>query len=131
MAKCIGCAWFPWKLGADFSYLPVMRCHPELKARRWPGDAALVEHECERYQPKDGIEPEQAGEQETMTVAELKEYIADVTDIATLEALLEGELAGSARKTAIQTIKDRLEELKAGEADDANTGVEDRTEGTD
>ncbi|NPV30501.1 MAG: hypothetical protein HPY58_12805 [Firmicutes bacterium] len=131
MARCINCAWFPWVLGADFSYLPAIRCHPELKARRWPGDAAQAEHECDRYEPRDGIEPEQASDQETLTVAELKQHIAGITDIATLETLLEVELAGPARKTAIQAIKDRIEELKAGEADDANTGVEDRTEGTD
>ncbi len=130
MARCIDCAWFPWKPGADFSYLPVMRCHPELKDRRWPGDAVQAKHECNRYEPKDGVKPE-AGEHETMTVTELKEHVADITDIAALEALLEAELAGPARKTAVQAIKNRIEELKAGEADDANTGVEGGTEGTD
>lgn len=131
MAKCIDCAWFPWVPGADFSYLPAIRCHPELKARRWPGDAAETEHECDRYQPKDGIEPEQASGQETLTVAELKQHIAGITDIATLEALLQLEAEGPARKTAIKAIEERMQELKAGEANDANTGAEDGTEGTD
>lgn len=131
MVRCIDCAWFPWKPGVDPSYLPAVRCHPELRARRWPGDAALVEHECERYQPKDGIEPEQAGEQETMTVAELKEYIAGVTDVAALEDLLQREKNGPARKTAIKIIVERLQELKAGGADDADTGIEGGTERTD
>ncbi|HOV80764.1 MAG TPA: hypothetical protein PK728_11785 [Bacillota bacterium] len=131
MARCIDCAWFPWIPGADFPNLPAIRCHPELKARRWLGDAAQAEHECARYEPKEGIEPEQASEQETMTVAELKQHIAGITDIATLEALLRLEVDGPGRKTAIKVIEERMEELKAGEADDADTGIESGTERTD
>ena len=54
MPRCIDCAWFPWKPGADFSMLPVVRCHPSLKARRWPGEAATAEHECPYFMPKEG-----------------------------------------------------------------------------
>jgi len=49
MAKCIDCAWFPWVPGADFSNLPAIRCHPQMKARRWIGNSAQVEHECPRF----------------------------------------------------------------------------------
>ncbi len=46
MAKCVNCAWFPWKPGADFSGLPAMRCHRELAARRWTKTGAEAETSC-------------------------------------------------------------------------------------
>lgn len=49
MAKCVNCAWFPWKPGADFSMLPVMKCHPETKARRWNKAGAETETGCKHY----------------------------------------------------------------------------------
>lgn len=49
MAKCVNCAWFPWKPGADFSGLPAMRCHPKLAARRWSKVGAEVETSCPLY----------------------------------------------------------------------------------
>lgn len=128
MPRCIDCAWFPWIPGADYSYLVDMRCHPELKARRWLGNAAVIKHECDRYKPREAEKPEQASEQETMTVAELRDHIAGITDIAILESLLRLEVEGPGRKTAIKVIEERIEELKAGEANDADAGAEDKVE---
>jgi hypothetical protein len=49
MARCIECAWFPWKPGADLSGLPAMRCHPDMPLRRWSNAGAEAETTCERY----------------------------------------------------------------------------------
>ncbi len=46
MPRCVECAWFPWKPGADVSTLPSQRCHPDLPARRWTLDGMAAEHEC-------------------------------------------------------------------------------------
>lgn len=136
MAKCIDCAWFPWIPGADFSNLPVMRCHPDLKAHRWPGNAAIVKHECPKFKPKEAIQAEvEAGtdakaEDKTavnpgdMTVQELKQYLETVEDSEEVQRLLDAELASKdPRKTAIEALEDKLEELKAGENNDANGGT--------
>lgn len=50
MNRCVNCAWFPWKLGADLSGLPAMRCHPELAARRWSKVGAETETSCPLYE---------------------------------------------------------------------------------
>lgn len=55
MAKCVNCAWFPWKPGADFSGLPAMRCHRELAARRWTKTGAEAETSCPLHE---AVEPE-------------------------------------------------------------------------
>ncbi len=55
MARCIDCSWFPWKPGADFSYLPAIRCHPNVKARRWLGDSALSDRECQWYRAREDL----------------------------------------------------------------------------
>lgn len=49
MAKCVNCAWFPWKLGADFSMLPEMKCHPEMRGRRWSKTGTEMETSCKHY----------------------------------------------------------------------------------
>ncbi len=49
MAKCVKCAWFPWKPGADFSMLPVMKCHSEMRARRWGRAGTEAEVSCKHY----------------------------------------------------------------------------------
>lgn len=54
MARCIDCAWFPWRPGADLSGLPAMRCHPDTPMRRWSNVGAEAETTCERYQAVDG-----------------------------------------------------------------------------
>lgn len=134
MAKCIECAWFPWKLGADFSSLPVMRCNPEIKSRRWTESGAKAEHECLGFKPGEevgeevnltveapnGTPPE--NKPAIMPVAELKKYITETSDAQVIETLLETEKAkAEPRKTAIEALEARLEELKGAEADDPNT----------
>ncbi len=57
MAKCIDCAWFPWKPGADVSSLPTMNCYPGSPRRRWTADGVKSEHSCERFKPRVVVNP--------------------------------------------------------------------------
>lgn len=131
MPKCIDCAWFPWKPGADFSLLPVQRCHPKLKARRWPGNAATVTHECPHYQEKEKVIAV-GNPKDELTIAELRDYIETTTDPAEIERLLvEEQQREEPRKTAVKLLQDRLKELQqgkapntGGEGHDTNAGIE-------
>lgn len=81
MARCIDCAWFPWKPGADLSGLPAMRCHPELPMRRW-GNAG-TETACERYQAVDGDKVALAAEEQ---IVENKPDLEETPDITSGES---------------------------------------------
>lgn len=47
-----------------------------------------------------------------LTVDELEERIADIDDVATLDALGQAEDEGKSRETALEAIDDRLDELE-------------------
>lgn len=114
MPKCLDCAWFPWDPGADVSMMPVQRCHPELKARRWPGETAKAEQDCLHFEPREGLEDEKKehGKPE-MTVAQLKEHIDTITDPSEIERLLAEEQAlEDPRKTAVSLLEEKLKALK-------------------
>lgn len=49
MSRCVDCAWYPWRPGADTEYLPMAACSPVLPMRRWLGQAQLAEHACPEF----------------------------------------------------------------------------------
>jgi hypothetical protein len=57
VARCNACASFPWKPGADLSYLPAVRCHESLPIRRWTPESAAAEHDCPCFKGKGGAKP--------------------------------------------------------------------------
>jgi len=78
MARCIDCAWFPWRPGADLSGLPAMRCHPDTPMRRWSNAGAEAETMCERYQAVDGDKVALAAEEQ---IVENKPDLEETPDI--------------------------------------------------
>lgn len=61
MAKCVDCAWFPWKPGAELSMLPTMNCYPGSPRRKWTEDGIRTEHDCAHFKSLLGSEPAAPG----------------------------------------------------------------------
>ena len=58
MARCVDCVHYPWQPEADVTYLPPMRCHPNLTMRRWTESTKVAEQKCAYFEPRE--QPEQS-----------------------------------------------------------------------
>lgn len=56
MARCIDCVHYPWQRDADPTYLPVQRCHPKLRARRWNLHTLTEPIQCPLFEPIEGAQ---------------------------------------------------------------------------
>lgn len=58
MARCVDCAWFPWKPGADLSGMAVtVPCYPGSPRRRWTNGGAASGHSCAHFKPQIVLNP--------------------------------------------------------------------------
>lgn len=51
MGRCIDCVHYPWQRDADPAYLPIQRCHPKLRARRWNLHTLTEPNQCPLFEP--------------------------------------------------------------------------------
>ena len=56
MARCIDCVHYPWQRDADPTYLPIQRCHPKLRARRWNLHTLTEPIQCPLFEPIEGAQ---------------------------------------------------------------------------
>jgi DNA topoisomerase VI subunit B len=88
----------------------VIESHPQTLERVAPtaSSETTAEQDADSEVDPDEIDPHPT----ELTVDEIKERIADVDDVATLEAILELEERGENRSTATDAIENRIDDLE-------------------
>lgn len=113
--RCVDCVHFPWVQGADLFGTSAARCHPDLPMRRWTNETAAAEQDCPQSEPRDGRV--EVSQDEGLTIVEMKPLVAETTDVAALQEMLEHEKAREQpRVTALRLIEGRINELEEAAA---------------